>query len=82
MFPRSIANRLLATAIAASVTAGIAGCAVNPVTGKKELSLMSQSQAIPTPTMANTNHCTEIQLAMATTATSAGTTTFTAMSRG
>ncbi|HEY8569141.1 M48 family metalloprotease [Microbulbifer sp.] len=46
MFPRSIANRLLATAIAASVTAGFAGCAVNPVTGKKELSLMSQSQEV------------------------------------
>ncbi|WP_160151937.1 M48 family metalloprotease [Microbulbifer sp. ALW1] len=46
MFPRSISNRLLATAIAAAVTAGIAGCAVNPVTGKKELSLMSQNQEV------------------------------------
>ncbi|WP_299593930.1 M48 family metalloprotease [uncultured Microbulbifer sp.] len=46
MIPRSISNRLLAAAVAASVTAGIAGCAVNPVTGKKELSLMSQSQEV------------------------------------
>ncbi|MCQ3830135.1 M48 family metalloprotease [Microbulbifer elongatus] len=46
MFPRSITHRLLATAVAASLTAGIAGCAVNPVTGKKELSLMSQSQEV------------------------------------
>ena len=46
MFPRSISSRLLSTALAASVTAAIAGCAVNPVTGKKELSLMSQSQEV------------------------------------
>ncbi|TLM79007.1 M48 family metalloprotease [Microbulbifer harenosus] len=46
MIRRSIAKRLLATAVAASVTAGIVGCAVNPVTGKKELSLMSQSQEV------------------------------------
>ena len=46
MIPRSISNRLLAATIAASVTAGIAGCAVNPVTGKKELSLMSQGQEV------------------------------------
>ena len=46
MIPRSISNRLLAAAVAASVTAGIAGCAVNPVTGKKELSLMSQGQEV------------------------------------
>ena len=46
MIPRSISNRLLAAAVAASVTAAIAGCAVNPVTGKKELSLMSQSQEV------------------------------------
>ncbi|WP_105102531.1 M48 family metalloprotease [Microbulbifer pacificus] len=46
MIRRSIAKRLLAAAVAASVTAGITGCAVNPVTGKKELSLMSQSQEV------------------------------------
>ncbi|WGL15445.1 M48 family metalloprotease [Microbulbifer bruguierae] len=46
MIPRSIANRLLASAIAASLAAGLAGCAVNPVTGKKELSLLSQSQEV------------------------------------
>ena len=46
MFPRSFSNRLLATAITASIAAGIAGCAVNPVTGKKELSLMSQGQEV------------------------------------
>lgn len=46
MIRRSIAKRLLASAVAACVTAGIIGCAVNPVTGKKELSLMSQSQEV------------------------------------
>ncbi|WP_043319910.1 M48 family metalloprotease [Microbulbifer sp. HZ11] len=46
MFPRSFTKRLLATATAASLTASIFGCSVNPVTGKKELSLMSQSQEV------------------------------------
>ena len=46
MFPRSISTRLLNTALAASVAAAITGCAVNPVTGKQELSLMSQSQEV------------------------------------
>ncbi|MBN8429629.1 M48 family metalloprotease [Microbulbifer salipaludis] len=46
MIPRSISNRLGALALTAAVTTGLAGCAVNPVTGKKELSLMSQSQEV------------------------------------
>ncbi|WP_066959957.1 M48 family metalloprotease [Microbulbifer sp. Q7] len=46
MIPRSISNRLGALALTAAVITGLAGCAVNPVTGKKELSLMSQSQEV------------------------------------
>ncbi|WP_288131961.1 M48 family metalloprotease [Microbulbifer sp.] len=46
MFPRSIQSGLLATAITLVVTTGISGCSVNPVTGKKELTLMSQGQEV------------------------------------
>jgi len=46
MFRGSISKRLLAGSLAAGITAGISGCAVNPVTGKKELTLMSQSQEV------------------------------------
>ncbi|MBY6190890.1 M48 family metalloprotease [Microbulbifer agarilyticus] len=46
MFPRSISNRLLTIAITTSLSTGLVGCAVNPVTGKKELSLMSQGQEV------------------------------------
>ncbi|WP_226664110.1 M48 family metalloprotease [Microbulbifer aggregans] len=46
MFPRSISKGLMASAITTVMALGVTSCAVNPVTGKKELSLMSQNQEV------------------------------------